>query len=243
VKRPVFWLLLTYLTVAGLAAGPASFAAPAQESKAAAGSKHPNLAGVWFMHGRVAPNLIAPEDAPLTPWGVEQFKINRQQLNPDAICLPTGVPKSWQLPAPFEIIPLKGRILIWHEHEHMMRQIHMGRRDHPKDLVPTWMGNSVGWWEGDTLVVDTTGFNALTWVDLWGLPHSEAYHVIERIRRTQSSVLEVEITIDDPKAYTKPWKAVRRFDLKPDWEIGEEICEENNAYLFPRGYGRQTDEH
>lgn len=214
---------------------PHADARPAQGSKARSVAKHPNLAGVWFMQGKVEPNLIPPEDAPMTPWGVERYKINRKQPNPDAICLPTGVPKGWQIPAPFEIIPLQNRILIFHEHEHMVRQIHMDRHEHPKDLVPTWMGNSIGRWEGETLVIDTTGFNDLTWVDLWGLPHSDVYHVIERIRRIQPTVLQVEITIDDPKAYTRSWKAVRLFNLKPNWEIGEEICEENNTFLIPSG--------
>lgn len=232
-KRPHSWFLLTSLTFALVALTPAGVAGPPQDSKATSGNKHSDLAGVWFMEGKVEPNLIAPENAPLTPWGAEQFKLNHQSLNPDAICLPTGVPKIWQLPAPFEIIPLPGRILIFHEHEHMVRQIHMNRTEHPKDLVPTWMGDSIGRWEGDTLIVDTAGFNTLTWVDLWGLPHSEALHVVERIHRISQNVLQVNITIEDPKAYTKPWTAVRRFDLRPDWEIGEEICEENNTYLFP----------
>jgi hypothetical protein len=76
---------------------------------------------------------------------------------------------------------------------------------------------------------------------LWGLPHSEALHVVERIRRVSQNMLQVNITIEDPKAYTKPWTAERRFDLKPGWEIGEEICEENNAYLFPPGWKPPKD--
>jgi hypothetical protein len=95
------------------------------------------------------------------------------------------------------------------------------------------MGNSVGRWEGQTLVVDTTGFNEESWADLWGLPHSEKFHVIERIGLVSPSVLQVEITVEDPKAYTKPWTAVRKFDRKPDWEIGENICEDHNKYLIP----------
>jgi hypothetical protein len=240
-KRPLFWLLSTSLTFALAALAPAGVAGPPQDSKAASASKHPDLAGVWFMQDKIHPNLIAPEDAPLTSWGAEQFKINRASLNPDSICLPSGVPRIWQIPAPFEIIPLQGRIVIFHEHEHLVRQIHMNRTEHPKDLIPTWMGDSTGHWEGDTLVVDTTGFNALTWADLWGLPHSEALHVVERIHRVGRDVLEVNLTIEDSKAYTKPWTAVRRFDLKPNWEIGEEICEENNAYLFPPGWKAPKD--
>jgi hypothetical protein len=232
-KRPCSWLLSTSLIFALAALAPTGVASPPQDSKAS--SAHPNLAGVWFMQDKVHPSLIAPENASLTPWGAEQFKVNRESVIPDAICLPSGVPRVWQIPAPFEIIPLQGRILIFHEHEHIVRQIHMNRTEHPKDLISTWMGDSLGHWEGDTLVVDTTGFNALTWVDLSGLPHSEVLHVVERIRRASQTVLQVNMTIEDPKAYTKPWTAERRFDLKPGWEIGEEICEENNTYLFPSG--------
>ena len=201
-------------------------------SKVRSPAKHSGISGVWFMQGRTQISLIAPEDAPLTPWGAERLKINRKQPLPEAICLPPGVPTEWLIPAPFEIIPLPGRILILHEQEHLVRQIYMNR-EHPAEIIPTWMGNSVARWEGDTLIVDTTGFNELTWADLWGLPHSGELHVIERIRRISPDVLQVEMTIEDPKAYTKPWTAVRRFDRKPDWEIGENICEENNTYLIP----------
>jgi hypothetical protein len=201
-------------------------------SKDKSPSKHPELWGVWYMQGRVDISLIPPGDAPLTPWGAERLKINRKQLLPTAICLPPGVPTIWQIPAPFEIIPLPGRILIFHEQEHLIRQIYLNR-EHPADPIPTWMGNSVARWEGDALIVDTMGFNELTWADLFGLPHSGEMHVIERLRLVSPDVLQVEATVEDPKAYTKPWTVVKRFDRKPDWEIGENICEDNNSYLVP----------
>ena len=201
-------------------------------SKVSSPSKHPELWGVWYMQDVVKVNLIPPNEAPLTPWGEERLKINRKQPLLTAICRPPGVPTIWQIPSPFEIIPMPGRILIFHEQQHLIRQIYLNR-PHPADLIPTWMGNSIGRWEGDTLIVDTTGFNELTWADLWGLPHSGELHVIERIRLVSPDVLQVEMTVEDPKAYTKPWAAVRKFDRKPDWEIGENICEDNNEYLIP----------
>jgi hypothetical protein len=212
--------------------------APPLPAQAPAGSKvsspgnNTELWGVWYIQGRVDIHLIPAESAPLTPWGKEQYAINRKQKLPTAICLPPGVPTVWQIPAPFEIIPVPGRILILHEQQHLIRQIYLNR-EHPKNMLPTWMGNSVGRWEGQTLVVDTTGFNEESWADLWGLPHSEKFHVIERIGLVSPSVLQVEITVEDPKAYTKPWTAVRKFDRKPDWEIGENICEDHNKYLIP----------
>ena len=122
-------------------------------------------------------------------------------------------------------------MLIYYEFQHLVRQIHTDGREHPKDLVPTWMGDSIGKWEGDTLVVDTTGFNEQTWIDNTGRPHSDALHVVERLRRVSPGVLQLDITIDDLKAYVKPWMTQRLFDLKPGWEISESICEENNPYL------------
>ena len=226
-RFPVSAILLVFVALA-----PQLSAQTTPGSKVSSPGKHPELWGVWYMQGTVNIHLIPPNDAPLTPWGEERLKINRKHPLLTAICLPPGVPTIWQIPAPFEIIPLPGRILIIHEQEHLIRQIYLNRQ-HPADPIPTWMGNSVGRWEGDTLIVDTTGFNELTWADLWGLPHSAEMHVIERIRLVRPDVLQVEATVEDPKAYTKPWTAVRRFDRKPDWEIGENICEDNNSYLAP----------
>jgi hypothetical protein len=116
------------------------------------------------------------------------------------------------------------------EFDHFFRTIYTDGRDHPKDLDPTWMGNAVGHWEGDTLVVDTVGFNDKTWIDRAGHPHSDQLHVIERIRRTDHDTLQDDITIDDPKAYTKPWTTRKMFKLHADWELLEDICEEQGDY-------------
>ena len=93
------------------------------------------------------------------------------------------------------------------------------------------MGDSIGHWESDTLVVDTVNFNDKTWLDRVGHPHSDALHVIERFRRTAPDHLVDDITIDDPKTYTKPWDSVRTWYLRPEWEIMEYSCEENNKDL------------
>jgi len=240
-RHPRFGFFVCFLSVAFAGLYP-SVLAEAQDLKAKGSNGYPDLSGVYFMGGKVEPNLIDPEAAHMTPWAEEQLKIHRQQLDPATLCLPPGIGKIWQIPAPFEIISLKNRILIFYEVEHLVRQIHMDRREHPKDVVPTWMGDSIGWWEGDTLVIDTTGFNDLTWVDLWGLPHSDELHVVERIHRISPAVLQVDMTFADPKAYAKPWSAQRRFDFHRDWQIGEEVCEENNAYLFPPGKTWPTEE-
>jgi hypothetical protein len=104
-------------------------------------------------------------------------------------------------------------------------------RDHPKELEPTWFGHSVGRWEGDTLVVDTVGFNGYTRVDTVGHPHSDALHLIQTFRRTDAGHIAYTITIDDPKAYTRPWKNERIFTLS-EGELIEYSCEENNRSLW-----------
>ena len=112
------------------------------------------------------------------------------------------------------------------EHDHWVRQIWMDGRELPEDPAPTWMGYSVGRWEGDTLVVDTVGFNDKTWLDQVAHPHTEKLHLEDRWRRVEPEVLEVEFTFEDPEAYTRPWTGKRLFGLKPDWEIQEEVfCE------------------
>ena len=231
-RRLFSWYRACSILVVFVALAPQLLGQATPGSKDKSPDKRPELWGVWYMQGTTKVNLIPPEDAPLTPWGADRLKVNRKQPLPEAICRPPGVPTIWQIPGPFEIIPTPDRILIFHEQEHLVRQIYLNRQ-HPAEMLPTWMGNSVGRWEGDTLIVDTTGFNELTWADLWGLPHSDQFHVVERIRLASPDVLQVEITVEDPKAYTKPWTAVRKFDRKPDWEIGENICEDNNDYLIP----------
>jgi hypothetical protein len=109
-------------------------------------------------------------------------------------------------------------------------QIFTDGRPHDTALGPLWMGDSIGHWEGDTLVTDTVNFNDKTWLDRIGHPHSDQLHVIERIRRVDRDHLVDEITIDDPKAYTKPWTGTIYFALKPKWTLAEEFCEDISSF-------------
>ena len=211
----------------------ASAAGAPQASKAQGSSQTGDLSGVWFTQGKVRANFAFEGAAPFLPWGEERVKAGPQKETLVVLCIPPGVPRVWTEPYPFEIISLPGRVLIIYEYQHLIRQIYTDGREHPKDLTPTYMGNSIGKWEGNALVVDTTGFNDKTWIDGSRHPHSDALHVVERIQRVSHETLQVDITIDDPKTYVKSWTAQRIFDLKPDWEISEQICEENNTYLFP----------
>jgi hypothetical protein len=192
----------------------------------------PDISGVWFV-AKVQPALFPNGGAPLQPWAEAKFKTNNLKTNdPNLACLPEGVPRTMFVPEPMEILQLPTRIIIIHESIQVLRQIYMNRQ-HRDDLYPTFSGDSIGKWEGDTLVVDTIGFNDKTWVDMdGGLPHSEAMHVIERIRRTDHDTLVDDMTIEDPKAFTKPITAQQLYKLKPGWEIQEYVCEENNKYSY-----------
>jgi hypothetical protein len=146
-------------------------------------------------------------------------------------CAPPGVLRVYLIRGePMEIANIPGRVLMMFEYDHFVRQIFTDGREHPKDLSPSWMGDAIGKWEGDTLVVDTIGFNDKTWLDNDGLPHSEDLHLVERIRRPDHDTLTIDTTIEDPKAFTKSWNAHAIYELKPTWNLGEVVCEDNITY-------------
>jgi hypothetical protein len=227
------------MLAAALASSPCILAQTAQHAgpaKARAASGKPDFSGVWFIP-EYRRNLLPNEDPPFRPWAEAELKkrdTENLQADPDSgpdpteRCIPPGVPRIMLQPFPWEIIHARGKVVIIFEYQSIVRQIFTDGRGHPKDLEPTYMGHSIGRYEGDTLVVDTIGLNDKTWLDPMGLPHSDALHVIERLRRVNHDTLEVTYTIDDPKAYTKTWTAQRTFKLKPDWQIKEYVCSENN---------------
>jgi hypothetical protein len=221
---------LTFLAVAAVAILMLS---PAARSQAAAQpGAVPDISGVWLVEN-FQPRLFPNGGAPFKPWAEMRFKATNPQTNdPNLGCLPMGLPRFMlAAPYPMEIFQVPSRVIIIHEGPQMMRQIYMNRQ-HPKDLDPTYSGDSVGKWEGDTLVVDTIGFNDKTWLDGGGLPHSETMRLVERIRRVDHDTLVDDITIDDPQAYTKPLTSRQVYKLKTGWEIQEYVCEENNKYTY-----------
>ena len=129
------------------------------------------------------------------------------------------------LPMPIKIIQTPGVIVLLYEDFNHFRQVFMDGRGLPKDPQPTWMGYSVGKWEGDTLVVESSGFNDQTWLDDGGHPHTEALHVTERFRRRDFGHMDLQLIVDDAKAYTKPWGPTLRLDFLADDELLENICE------------------
>ena len=168
---------------------------------------------------------------PLQPWAAELYAQRRANLgkdDPEAQCVPAGVPRISPFPQKFVQTPTL--IVILDEgNVHSYRQLFLDGRGHPKNMDPLWMGDSIAKWDGDTLVVDTTGFNDKTWLTGQGVPHSEELHVIERYRRPDFGHLDVEITLEDPKAFTKPHTFKRGFILLPNWEIHEYVCNEFNV--------------
>jgi hypothetical protein len=222
------FLILSVMAVAAMLALSCTALAQ-QASKPAAAA---DLSGVWLVEN-FQPRIFPNGGAPFTPWAEAKFKATDPQTNdPNLACLPMGIPRFMiAVPYPMEILQMPTRVVIIHEGPQAMRQIYMNRQ-HPKDLDPTYSGDAIGKWEGDTLVVDTIGFNDKTWVDGAGLPHSEALHVVERIRRADHETLVDDITVEDPMAYTKPLTNRQVYKLKPGWEIQEYVCEENNKYTY-----------
>ena len=179
----------------------------------------------------------------LTPWGKMKFDAAKPLVGPRAVpgvennpelrCEPDGPPKLLNLPNPFEIIQIPGRVLMFFELGHVWRTVWTDGRPLPKDPDASYLGYSVGKWEGDTFVVDTIGFNDKLWDDSYGNPRSDATHLIERYRRLNQNTLELQIVIDDPKAYTKTWVSPPKLHkLEPAWEIAEWFCvlDEDQAY-------------
>jgi hypothetical protein len=181
----------------------------------------------------------AEPQVPFMPWSAAMYDYiskNESKYDPEGFCLPPGGPRLMATPYPMEIIQLpeqKRILMIFEGATHIWREIYMDGRPHPKgdDLNPTYLGHSVGRWDGDTLVVDIVGFNEQTWIDYYGHPHTDMLHVIEKISRPTKNVLQYEATFDDPGAYTKPFTARWSINWNPTGELTEYICQENNKYL------------
>jgi len=194
----------------------------------------PILSGIWQMNGKYLQDIAAdmkPGDVPYRPETEKLFNSRRNgaggKNDPAARCIP-GMPKLNALPYPFKILEAPGVVIMLFEGFTTFRQIFTDGRELPKDPNPAWFGYSVGKWEGDDFVVNTIGINESTWLDNAGRPHSDALHLIERFRRHDFGHMDIELTIDDPKAYTKPWTVKEDLRLIPDTELLEYVCNENN---------------
>jgi hypothetical protein len=187
----------------------------------------PDLSGIWI-------NVYNPDapPPPLKPWAAQLLRERTQNGSkdyPGGYCLPANA-DSITRAFPYKFVQTSTLIVLIHESDTPgLRQIFLDGRGHPKDGQPTWQGHSIGHWEGDTLTVDTTGYNDKAWLSLSGIPHSEKLHTIERIRRLDFGHLEVEVTMEDADTFNGPWKRTFVATLAPpDEEILEFICNENN---------------
>ena len=236
---------LVFVGAAMLAFSPVVLAQTAQQSGAAKAT--PDLSGIW--RGTAGGQRgLAIEEPSMQPWAEERYKAARQGRGPNVqgrdemdlflppYCMPFGMPRVYDYTDNllFEIIQIPGRVYMLFEVNNQARRIYTDGRKHPEGAPPTFMGHSLGRWDGDTLLVETVDLNDLTWIDWLGHPHSDALRVEERIRRVADK-LEIDFLFEDPKAYTKPWRGKKVFELRPDWEMMEHhVCEDSSREEYLR---------
>jgi hypothetical protein len=175
-----------------------------------------------------------PDDVPLRPAAAALFRQRAQDFSkesPLSHCLPEGMPIVEMSPAPYKIVRTPGVTLMLYERDTTYRQVFTDGRKLPDDPQPSWLGYSVGKWDGDSLVVDSTGFNDRGWLDARGHTHSEALHLTERFHRPDFGHMEVRLTINDPETYTRPFSVVLKQRLIPDSDLLEAFCAENEKDL------------
>jgi hypothetical protein len=193
----------------------------------------PDLSGFWkgpLVFGGMFKSVGGP---PFTPAGQVAFQYNvTKSINPEGLCLFAGIPRASISGVPFEIVQNANRVVFLYELMTTFRSIPVDGRDHPAaaDIEPSFFGNGIGKWDGDTLVIDSVGFkDKLSWLDDDAHPHSDAMHVVERWSRPDAGHLAHEVWVEDPKFYTKPWTFKRVFTTMPaGQELYEMACDENN---------------
>lgn len=168
---------------------------------------------------------------PYQPWAKDLVAKRRKELgvnDPHTHCMPPNYPRAWAFPEFQKILQLPGLLVVLHEFNASYRQIFFDGRGFPDDMAPAWSGYSVAHWEGDALVVESRGFRDDAWLDTTGDPMTDAARVIERIRRPNFGNLEIEVTVNDPKAYTRPWTVTMHEKAVLDTEMIDFMCLENN---------------
>ena len=221
------------ITVAGTAPTAAGSELPGEPTIPRTLDGHPDLSGIY-----IAPYTTIKAVGPvkLKP-GAEKYWVGSDfGFSLTEHCLPPGIPGITEWPYPLQIVQKPGLVVILYEGDHFFRVIPTDGSVHPDDLDPTWMGNSVGHWDGDTLVVDVTGFNDKGAVEDYR--HTTALHVIERYRRTAYDTISYQARIDDPNVFAAPWTLAGTLNLHPEWQIQEYVCEDNN-----KDYKKLFDPH
>jgi hypothetical protein len=193
----------------------------------------PGRNGIWLPPPVGTPGTGTPvEEIPFRPWAQALYEERLiYRLEPHARCKASGAARQFLTPYGVEFVDLpelRSLYIFDIGGPHTFRTVHMDGRTHPANLSPSNYGHSVGWWEGDTLVIDTLGYNEDFWFDRFGLPHTESLHTLERIERISHDVIEYELTIDDPAAYTGTFTMAFELYFSPDEELFEYVCQQSN---------------
>jgi len=231
---------------AGAAKGKGGKGGPKQRAKGAPVTRTPDGkvdfggAGVWgvpYVTDMAKASQWGGTDVnpPFTPQGKDLFEQRVATLSkddPEGYCLPPGVPRMMYTPYPMEVLQTPNRwVFLYEGGAHVWRSVPIGPKEalkHPADPNPTYLGDSYGYWDGDTMVIDVVGFNDRTWLDFAGHPHGEKLHVVERYTREDSLNLRYTATIEDPEYYTKPWDVTVYIPYRANDHLTEYICQENN---------------
>ena len=240
------WLNYPTPGIPRLANGAPNLKAPAPRTA----DGKPDFSGIWFANvpsrdfcrekdciqeERMAREQInlgikLKDGLPYTEWSKEQMKVRRAnggREDPHSYCMPPNFPRAWTLPQHTRIVQTPGMMVMLHEFNAAYREVYLDGRPLPVNPNPTWNGYSTGHWEGDTLVIDTNGIRDDMWLDIQGSPVTESARVTERIKRPSLGLMQVEIAVNDPKAYTKPWSVTIEMALIVDTQMLEEICMDN----------------
>jgi hypothetical protein len=235
-RGPLIGSIVALLSLAALAPRTlAQTATPSTAAKSQAFDPH-DLNGIWG--GQSIANLTKDEP-PMTPWALEKYKTAKTPFSkppaaveksndPVLTCEPAGVPRIYFLGHPMKIVQTPTKIFLLYEADRIFRIVYINGK-HPEHPFDTWYGDSIGKWDGDTLVVDTIDFNERTWLDRSGHPHSDQLHLVERFTRVDAAHLHLDISIEDPMAYTKPWGGEKTFKLEPaNSRIADHMCDPGN---------------
>jgi hypothetical protein len=240
------WLGYPTPGIPRLANGAPNMKAPAPRTR----EGKPDFSGIWFANvpakdyckekDCIQEERMAREQInlginmqgglPYTEWSKQQMvkrRANGGRDDPHTYCKPPNYPRAWTLPQHTKIIQTPKEMVLLHEFNAAYREVYLDGRPLPVDPNPTWNGYSTGHWQGDTLVIETNGIRDDMWLDIQGSPITESGHVTERLKRLSLGLMKVEITVNDPKAYTKPWSVTIEMALQVDTQMLEEICLDN----------------
>ena len=217
----------------GRTGGPPPAPAPrSADGKVLLWGATPAVKGVWLPDGGAGVAMADPAAVPLQPWAAAVLANRRNfQLEPHTRCKPSGGIRQFLTPYGVEFVefPELQRMYIFDiGGPHTYRTIYMDGRSHPPNLPPSYYGHSIGRWEGDTFVVDTTGFNESFWIDRRGTPHTEQLRIVERFTRENAVTIKYEVTLDDPGAFTAPWKTGFNLRWEDGTELFEYVCQQSN---------------